>query len=307
MYRWHWGLWFHFTSVVLQEAAPPVPAGGLCLVQCPPWGSSPAPKLAEPQPAAGQELRVAGAQGTRLPRAGIWGLGPCFCTECCTSTRPCQQPAHQEILLPHASAPLPPLPGMLMGNLKPGVCSPTCCWGWWRGAVQRPTGAREKPWRWMKMWPNLSSRQPPLKSARLCSIIKYHHSHYFTILLSPPCKRRLLSGCQAALFCACNTTLREQKSIAAVAPSPVRSWLCFRRIRASEVQPWQTEHCSTVLQAGVINKQAHGKHIDFPDLIAQQPVLSYQATLICNLLQEGRARLRVSEIFTVESTGRLNA
>lgn len=73
------------------------------------------------------------------------------------------------------------------------------------------------------------------------------------------------------------------------------------------MQPWQTEHCSTVLQAGVINKQAHGKHIDFPDLIAQQPVLSYQATLICNLLQEGRARLRMSEIFTVESTGRLNA
>lgn len=35
-------------------------------------------------------------------------------------------------------------------------------------------------------------------------------------------------------------------------------------------------------QAGVTNTQAHGKHIDFPGLIAQQPALSYQATLICN-------------------------
>lgn len=39
-------------------------------------------------------------------------------------------------------------------------------------------------------------------------------------------------------------------------------------------------------EAGVINKQPHGKHIDSLALISQQPVLSYQAPLICNLLQE---------------------
>lgn len=65
-----------------------------------------------------------------------------------------------------------------------------------------------------------------------------------------------------------------------------------------------TEHCSTARQAGVINKQAHGKHIDFPELIAQQPVLSYQATLICNLLRERRVGLRLAAIFTVGWTGR---
>lgn len=66
-------------------------------------------------------------------------------------------------------------------------------------------------------------------------------------------------------------------------------------------------HRSAALQAGVINKQAHGKHIDFPELIARQPVLSYQATLICNLLRGGRAGLRAAEIFTGGWTGRREA
>lgn len=42
-------------------------------------------------------------------------------------------------------------------------------------------------------------------------------------------------------------------------------------------------------QAGVTDTQAHGKHIDFPGLIAQQPALSYQATLICNSAPGGSA------------------
>lgn len=84
---------------------------------------------------------------------------------------------------------------------------------------------------------------------------------------------------------------------------------CARRPAAERLRraARDAEHCSTALQAGVINKQAHGKHIDFPELIAQQPVLSYQATLICNLLREGRAGLRAAEIFTVGWTGRWKA
>lgn len=72
-------------------------------------------------------------------------------------------------------------------------------------------------------------------------------------------------------------------------------WPGFGRRGARGAQPGHAERCSTALQAGVINKQAHGKHIDFPELIAQQPVLSYQATLICNLRREaerGGGRLK---------------
>lgn len=78
----------------------------------------------------------------------------------------------------------------------------------------------------LKMNEDVTQSLIPPASPQLSTAVQYNQISSLTLFYHSPlsrCKRRLLSGCQAALFCACNTTLREQKSIAAVAPSPVRS------------------------------------------------------------------------------------